>query len=314
MVSSPVVWPFCSSKPSHPKPKMWGYAYQKTRMDIGLILLRDFDDIWWNALSSRSDPHSLCAIIDERNLLSFSINNFIASLPQNPFLIHWHAIFSAILANRSSCRGISFEPLLQHVPQFDMNPQFMALLRESVTSGEFSDYSGQMISFSRLIGLVDPVSGFDGNEYWHENCRMFPATEIYAFDVVQTPDGFSEVRQAELLAIKRIVPINHEDRDQADVEKVVDGTLAGASFKKLSQGPFENETLSSLWSKAPDGRDDLREGTRAECFRWGSVDLEQTRKLQPLREVEGRSGVKRKVWRVFVSEPIEPGKTELVQS
>ena len=194
-----------------------------------------------------------------------------------------------------------------------MNPQFMALLGDSVTSAELSDYAGQMISFSRLIGLVDPISGFNGNKYWHENCRMFPATEIYAFDVVQTPTGFSEIRQAELMALPRTVPIDQTDLDQVDAEKLVEGTLAGACFKKLSQGPFQNESLSSIWGRSVDGRDDVREGTWAEYLRWGSVNLEQVRKLEPLREVEGRSGVKRKVWRVGVLEEIVPGVTELVE-
>ena len=194
-----------------------------------------------------------------------------------------------------------------------MNPQFMALLGDSVTSAELSDYAGQMISFSRLIGLVDPISGFNGNKYWHENCRMFPATEIYAFDVVQTTTGFSEIRQAELMALPRTVPIDQTDLDQLDAEKLVEGTLAGACFKKLSQGPFQNESLSSIWGRSADGRDDVREGTWAEYLRWGSVNLEQARKLEPLREVEGRSGVKRKVWRVGVLEEIVPGVTELVE-
>lgn len=282
-------------------------------MDIGLILLRDLDSICWDALSSPSDPHTLCSIIDERTLpLSFNINSFIASLPQNLFLIHWHAIFLAVWRNRTSCTGIGSDPLLRHVPQFDMNPQFIALLGDSITGEELSDYAGQMISFSRLIGLRDPVSGFDGNRYWRENCRMFPATEIYPFDVVQTSEQFSEEHQANLLALKRMEPVDHSNHNQAEAERLVEGTLATASFKKLSGGPFQNVSLSSLWDRSVDGMDDVREGTWAEYLRRGSVELEQTRELIPLGDVEGRSGVKRKVWNVGILGLIEPGKTELI--
>lgn len=284
-------------------------------MDIGLILLRDLDSICWDALSSPTNPHTLCGIIDERTLpLSFNINSFIASLPQNPFLIHWHAIFLAVWHNRTSCTGISSDPLLRHVPQFDMNPQFIALLGDSITGEELSDYAGQMISFSRLIGLRDPVSRFDGNRYWRENCRMFPATEIYPFDVVQTSEQFSEEYQAKLLALKRIVPVDHSNHDQAEAERLVEGTLATASFKKLSGGPFQNVSLSSLWDRSIDGMDDIREATWAEYLRRGSVELEQTRELIPLADVEGRSGIKRKVWKVGILESIVPGKTELIEN
>ena len=282
-------------------------------MDIGYILLRDLDDVCWNALASPDDPHSLCSIVDERTIsLSFNMNSFIASLPQNPFMIHWHAIFLAIWTNRTSCTGISSEPLLQHVPQFEMVPKLTALLGDSVTGKDLSDYSGQMLSFSRLIGLVDPVSGFDGNKYWRENCRMFHGPEIYPFDVVQTSVGFSVPRQAELLAMKRILPIDRTDPDQADANQLVEGTLAGASFKKLSSGIHEGDTIASVWNRSPDGRDDIREGTWAEYLRRGSVEFEQTRVLQPLTNLECRNGVRRKVWKVGILEPIEPGKTELL--
>ena len=283
-------------------------------MDIGYILLRDLDDICWNALASPEDPHGLCSIVDERTLpLSFNMNSFIASLPQNPFVIHWHAIFLALWTNRTSCTGISLEPLLQHVPQFEMVPKLKTLLGNGVTAQDLSDYSGQMLSFSRLIGLVDPVSGFDGNKYWRENCRMFIAPEIYPFDVVQTSIGFAEPRQAQLLSMKRTVPIDHTDPDQADAEQLIEGTLAGASFKKLSSGIFEGDTIASLWNKSTDGKDDIREGTWAAYLRHGSVHFEQTRVLEPLKDLECRSGVRRKVWRVGVLEPIEPGKTELIE-
>ena len=284
-------------------------------MDIGLILLRNLDSICWNALSDPQNPHGLCSIVDERTLpLSFNINSFIASLPQNPFLIQWHTIFSEIWKNRTSCNGICKEPLLQHVPQFSMNPQFLALLGDNVSSDELSDYSAQMICFSRLIGLKDPTTGFDGNRYWHENCRMFPATEIYAYDVVQISDGYSEERQAELLALKRTEPVDIANPDQADALRLVEGTLAEAAFKKLSSGPFEKASVSSIWSGSKDGRDDVREGTWAEYLRWGCVHLEQTREMVPLSDVESLNGAKRLVYKVGILEPIVPGETETIES
>ena len=173
-----------------------------------------------------------------------------------------------------------------------------------------------MICLDRLLSTRDPSTGFFGQKYWEEHFRLLPSNEMLPQHCFADPDGFTEGESLRLLGLPRSEPVSESrsdrDQDQLDAERLVEGALAHACFKKMLSGLWRNrqETVAGRWD-AEDGKNlDIKPGTWAEYLRWGSVFLEQRRKLSivqaevPLHE----GGLRRRIYEVGVLEPIIPGK------
>ena len=98
----------------------------------------------------------------------------------------------------------------------------------------------------------------------------------------------------------------------------MEGSLAHASFKKLSSGFFRNplDSVSGQWDASEGGNADIAPGTWAAYLRWGSVHLKQTRFEIPVERPDipaAEGGVVRRVYQVGILEPIVLGVTRLVQ-
>ena len=116
----------------------------------------------------------------------------------------------------------------------------------------------------------------------------------------------------------RVEPVPRDDANQLDAERLVEGALAHASFKKLSSGFFQSplESVAGRWDMSEGGNADIAPGTWAEYLRWGSVHLKQTRSEIPVERPDipvAEGGVLRRVYKVGILEHIVPDVTPMVQ-
>ena len=256
---------------------------------MGFFLFDDLEDICWHALSDPTNPHELCVALIPINFIeSFMANGFIASLPANPFIKHWHAIFCALWENKTSCAGMSSSPLLAGFPQWHITPVIQAALGADVTREAYNDYLAQMIASNRLVSIVNPATGFNGPEYWNSKVRFFAVDQIYPLhEIFAGAAGFGEQRQFELCVLPREIDPQkrREDAEQMEAERFVEGTLEAAILKKMTHGPCRVPTLASMWDDGGDA--DARPGSWGSLFRWAWVHLVKSETPKPAKPGEG---------------------------
>lgn len=98
--------------------------------------------------------------------------------------------------------------------------------------------------------------------------------EQYAYQKITNWDG---LKSSELLSRRR-----DEEKPDPEAEKLVQYMLAQSSMMKVSHGIKTTMVpLAKVWDDNP--RADMEPGTFAGYLRWASVNLEQTRKVRPLR-------------------------------
>ena len=280
------------------------------RLDVACFLFRDLDDICWNAISDPHNPHKICGmqlprpVKNGKNVSLF--NGFIASLPGDPFILNWHRMFLSLWKDRTNSLDISSDPLIAAYA-WEPTKDLEAAAQENWTQNVLSDYVAHMICFERLLSIIDPSTRFSGPEYWQRHFRLLHLSEIYPEHRLVSEQGFSEEEAIRLLNLPRSESVPRDDQAQLDAERLVEGALAHACFKKLSSGLWGNplDTVAGTWD-AHEEDVDVKSGTWADYLRWGSVFLKQKRQI-PILEAEiplDNSGAMQPIYEVGILEPV----------
>ncbi|KAK7436789.1 capsule polysaccharide biosynthesis protein [Colletotrichum acutatum] len=92
------------------------YTYGGVKMDVGCILLRDFNRGLWSVLEDPESPYEIAAPIQFAQYLA---NHFLASRKANTFIKRWHDLFIHLWEDRETRLKwdfkVSFEELLDYV-------------------------------------------------------------------------------------------------------------------------------------------------------------------------------------------------------
>ena len=195
-------------------------------------------------------------------------------------------------------------------------PRLNGTTTETFSNNDMSDYIAHMICWDRLVSTRDSSTGFDGKEYWKRHFRLIPFSEIMPQHFLSDPNAFTESESLRLLGLSRSEPISRTDRDQLDAERLVEGILAHASFRKMISGLWRDrrKTIAGTWDARDKEDPDIKPGTWVEYLRWGSIFLKQKRQLSTMEAEVALTagGAKRCTYEVGLLEPIVPGQTPQV--
>ena len=76
-------------------------------MDAGTILLRSFDDSFWNLLEDPTCPYEMFVVeFQYREHKGSILNGMIGARKENPFLERWMKVFREIWKDRTECTGL----------------------------------------------------------------------------------------------------------------------------------------------------------------------------------------------------------------
>ncbi|KAI0459175.1 capsular polysaccharide synthesis protein-domain-containing protein [Xylaria acuta] len=263
-------------------PLIWKYG--GVWIDVGTFLFRNIDDICWKQIEDPSTPYEVAGfVIEMRPGVDCMLNGFVAAKRGNPFIKRWHDIYLALWEGVTNAHGFHKHPLLQHLPLLCPPVDKLNCPNLNMMMEAFSDYLAAFMCFERLRKLIDPSDGFNGPEYYSNRMLLFPALqETYYF---QQQTNWSGTRQFELLTAKRTGEGVVKDEKWQAAENFVTNALANTATMKLSHGPAGalDSFLADLWDCKEHQEKDNVENTFAAYLRYGSVHVDQTREMVPIK-------------------------------
>jgi hypothetical protein len=76
-------------------------------MDSGTVLLRKFNDAFWNLLEDPDCPYEVFVLnFHYRKYEGQILNGFIAARKGNPFVKRWWRVFYEVWKDRTDCAGL----------------------------------------------------------------------------------------------------------------------------------------------------------------------------------------------------------------
>lgn len=261
-------------------PLLWKYG--GAWMDVGTLLFRHLDEIWWNRII---DPASPCELggfaVEFREKYHTMLNGFLLCQSGNPFIKRWHDIYLSLWdPNTTNANGFHKHPLLAHIKAIETPSDRVIEDPEMITAVDVMlDYLAHFLCLERLRGLSDPNDGFDGAEYFATKIFLAPAMqELFA---LQPLTKWSGIEQNNLFRIRLDDP---KDEIWQKANAYVRDAFANQSAIKVSRGPKNPKLvcLAELWDKEEFLDADHREGTFASYLRYGSIHYDQTRDLIPM--------------------------------
>ncbi|KZV85623.1 hypothetical protein EXIGLDRAFT_565934, partial [Exidia glandulosa HHB12029] len=252
------------------------YLHGGVWMDLGGILLGDFDEMW-NKIVDPTDPVEVVGLSTapgKAHLVDRPLGNtFIVAAKGSLFMRLWHEVFSAVMKDRTTSRDVRLDPLFAHLTPLTF-PDAYAL-----NADIFSDYIGQFTAAGRLLSLVDPSMGWDGPRFFQENIMLLPFDELFIHNHLTEWNGGPQFTH---LSRTRSEPVDRSDPDQASAEAFVETVLERSLIAKMSQAQGllpDLVQLAAIWDRPENDGADVAPGTWAEYLRWASAHLEQDRQL-----------------------------------
>ncbi|KAI9659207.1 MAG: hypothetical protein M1831_003789 [Alyxoria varia] len=142
------------------------YLHGGVWLDVGFILFRDLDDLYFRKLSDPGNP--------------LEIAGFKISALQRGSVakIHWQDIFVRVWAGRDSAAGMCNHKLLRHLPRYEV--PFSTGEPPAFAYADFVDYLAQMFCLERLRHLREPDCGWDGPKFFAERVLLYECvSEVY---------------------------------------------------------------------------------------------------------------------------------------
>ncbi|KAL2794807.1 hypothetical protein BJX66DRAFT_337597 [Aspergillus keveii] len=263
------------------------YQHGGVYMDVGVILIRDLDDICWSALEDPSSPYQVGgALVANIAFVSF----FLASRKGDAFIERWLRVFLEIWRDRDSHDGSHKHPLIRHLGLM-ITPAFP----ETTDWEALTDYSTAIQACTRVRTNREPgPHGFDGPAYFHKHFFLLPlfpemaGPELTGAELVKalllpytnTTTANTNTQQGEAGATAA------EDKlAQSRAHELVHSALTERSAYKF-YGAFADFGIAGLaakhWDNPQHANDDCLPGTWGDIFRYGTVHYQQTRTITPL--------------------------------
>ncbi|KAK8060619.1 hypothetical protein PG996_010549 [Apiospora saccharicola] len=256
------------------------YLHGGVWLDVGAILFRSFDDMFWRQLEDPACPFEMAVtLLQMRKYAGQCLTGFVGARRGNPFVERWMRVWREMWKGRTHCAGLHEHPLVppegKAVRVLDMGGEPGAL-----DAGVMTDYLALNMAYERVRLLVDPRDGggggWDGPTYYRER--------VHLLDGIDEMWKSHEMRRMDELFPLLSLPFRPEtaetDPEQKSAADWVGYILANSSMAKFSQGywqPGAPVPLAMLWGMLENEGADMKEGTWAAYLRWASLTCEQTR-------------------------------------
>jgi Capsular polysaccharide synthesis protein len=251
------------------------YLHGGAFMDVGIILFRPLDRICWAQLEDPESPFQLSVPNMYGTVMA---NHFVASRKGDPFIKRWHDLFIYFWKNHTNYTGLIKSPLLSFALGLDFsesqkrgyNWEFIV---EPLTVFE---YTTQVMAFLRLTMLEDAGDSFSCADYAVENILWFDALEEdWGAETVVGYRGEDAVN-----ALATRLNADPESEEYKTAYKLVWRLLTKSSMQKITHGKHLTKTPAwgLIWDEKGNEEKDIEPGTFAELLRYGTLNLEQTRK------------------------------------
>jgi hypothetical protein len=263
------------------------YLHGGVWLDVGSILFRNLEDIFWRDLEDPESPLEMgITLFQSRKYIGQCQTGFIGARKGNPFMYRWMRVWQEVWDDRTNCMGLHKHPLLQHLGTILMpemlnleNPRKLDFGGEGVYDlALFTDYVALNQAYERVRLLRDDAGGWDGPAYFRKHVHLLDAID----ELWKSHEMLSQGDLYPLLSL----PFKAEDVDSDPKQKAaseyVGYVLANCSIAKHSQGHWQPGTpmpLAKSWSLPENDGADIRKGTWAEYLRWASVSCKQTRRV-----------------------------------
>ncbi|KAI1317086.1 hypothetical protein F5Y16DRAFT_392937 [Xylariaceae sp. FL0255] len=260
------------------------FLYGGVWLDVGSILIRRFDDIFWRNLEDPGSPFEMgISLFQSRKYIGQCLTGFIAARKGNAFIERWMKVSFEIWKDRTNCFGLHEHPLLKPlgliVPpdwQENDNPRTIDMggTGDAFDLGILTDYLAFNMAYERVRLLVDESTGWDGPTYYR--------THVHLIDTID-----ELWKSHEMMLQDEVFPLlslpfkpNSPDPKQKAAADYVGYILANCSIAKHSQGhwrPGNRVPLAMSWTMPENEGADIEEGTWSEYMRWASLFCRQTR-------------------------------------
>ncbi|KAJ5902904.1 hypothetical protein N7495_003432 [Penicillium taxi] len=251
------------------------YQHGGVYMDVGIMPIRDLDDICWSTLEDPSSPYQVCAVMVGKIAL---VNYFLAARKGDPFVHRWLRLFLEVWGNRETAKGICHHPLISHLGLIK-SPIFPP----TTDWEELTDYGAITQCCARVKDNREPgEDGFDGPAYFQKHFFVLPDVPEFAGPELSA----SDFRKALLTPYSQDENASEtEKKDQEEASQLVHSTLAGKSAYKFYSGfaKFGVKGLAAkVWDQPEHANEESLPGTWGEVFRYGTVHFRQTRTVEPI--------------------------------
>lgn len=141
-------------------PLLWKYG--GAWMDVGTLLFRHLDEIWWNRII---DPASPCELggfaVEFREKYYTMLNGFLVCQSGNPFIKRWHDIYLSLWGpDTTNANGFHKHPLLAHIKAIETPSDRVIEDPEMITAVDVMlDYLAHFLCLERLRVLVILMMG-----------------------------------------------------------------------------------------------------------------------------------------------------------
>ncbi|KAI0522310.1 hypothetical protein F5B22DRAFT_470509 [Xylaria bambusicola] len=261
------------------------YLHGGVWLDVGSVLFRKFDHIFWQALEDPESPFEMgTTLFQSRKYIGQCITGFLGARKGNPFIQRWMQLWLELWKDgRTNCFGLHEHPLLKPlgliVPpeeQEHENPRQIDL----GGAGGFdlkitTDYLTLNMAYERVRLLVDDA-GWNGPEYFRRHVHFLDTID----EIWKSHEMMLQDELFPLLSLP-FKPENAEtDAKQKEAANYVGYVLANCSMAKHSQGHWQpglRVPLAMSWSMPENADADIKKGTWAEYVRWASIFCEQDR-------------------------------------
>ncbi|KAI1128161.1 hypothetical protein F5Y10DRAFT_292319 [Nemania abortiva] len=285
------------------------YLHGGVWMDSATVLLRSFDDSFWNLLEDPECPYEVFVMnFHYRQYEGQILNGFIAARKRNPFIERWWGVFYEIWKNRTECAGLRYHPLIRHLGLIDgTNADRIGIGGPKGNSSHIMvDYLAQDFCFERVRLVVDKAGNWDGpayyrkhicflhveREYWKYAALMPTEMHIKLMSLPFKPELTRESDNADapgqLPGAADLAATPAEELDEVRLQQAARDWLTNITSSclavKFSGGYWWPESgwampLAVTWVLPDHEDDDILPETWAEWFRYASTHLQQTRKV-----------------------------------
>ena len=265
------------------------YLYGGAWLDVGCILIRSIDDICWKQLQDRNSLYTVAAP------WAFDLciaNYFVAARKGDVWIKHWHDIFMALWAGRTSCEDMASHPLLAEVlPQIQYG-QSRTKLDFAISRQTLVGYVAQITAWARLCMIEEPNGGFNGREYYRTHVLLFDSlTETSPERLLPdfSPEDFLQVLQTKL-------DTDPSSKSYQKAYQLIWRILTKSSMQKVAhaKGVTKTPQLGIYLDRKENESLDIDSGTFFGLLRYGSVHFEQMREQIDVHEIEPYEAVIRK--------------------
>ncbi|KAI1754200.1 hypothetical protein F4782DRAFT_493612 [Xylaria castorea] len=285
------------------------YLHGGVWMDAATVLLRSFDDSFWNLLENPECPYEVFVInFHYRQHEGQILNGLIGARKGNPFIDRWRRVFFEIWKDRTECAGLRYHPLIRHLGLIDgANAERIGIGGPVGNSAHIMvDYLAQDYSFERVRLVVDKAENWNGPEYYRKHiCFLHAEREYWKYAAIMPTEMHVKLMslpfKPELTReSERDIPPGQLPRAAA-LAATPDDELTETCLQQAARDWLTNITSTCLAVKFSGGYwwpgsgwamplavtwvlpdhedDDIKPGTWAEWFRYASTHLQQTRKV-----------------------------------